>query len=318
MLGLAGVRYAIEASRGLPLRAICAAPSSVPSAPGLEMSGAEFAGAEMREMLSWPEVAGVGEAMDMNGVLGFSQRMREILAAGIESGKLIEGHARGLSGARLQAYVTAGVGSDHELTSAEDALEKLRAGMTVELRGSHDMSCRALWRRSTGWRRSRSRSRCAPDDVPPDLLVEKGGMSTCCRRLVRYGMDPVQAIRCATLNAAHHLRRGDLGVVASGRCGDLVVLSDLREIAVDRVFCAGRLVARGGRMLEPIPPSPAARPTSTVRLQPFTRDDCRVSVFGLVPDAPGSEPSRGLASVPGAKWKSRCGTALPRSPQDVR
>src|ERR1039458_1678570 len=137
-LGLDGVRYAIEASRGLPLRSICAAPSSVPSAPGLEMSGAEFGARHLREMLSWPEVAGVAEAMDMNGVLGLSQRMREILAAGFESGKLIEGHARGLSGARLQAYVAAGVGSDHELTSAEDALEKFRAGMTVELRGSHD------------------------------------------------------------------------------------------------------------------------------------------------------------------------------------
>src|ERR1035437_8029344 len=137
-LGLEGVRYAIAASRGLPLRFLCAAPSSVPSAPGLEMAGADFGGTEMAEMLSWPEVIGVAEVMDMKGVLGLSVRMREILAAGVASGKMIEGHARGLSGAQLQAYVAAGVSSDHEIVSAEDAIEKLRAGLTVELRGSHD------------------------------------------------------------------------------------------------------------------------------------------------------------------------------------
>ena len=137
VLGVAGVRYAVDASRGLPLRVICAAPSSVPSTPGLEMSGADFAGQEMETMLAWPEVGGVAEVMDMHGVLNGSERMLEILNAGLNSGKLIEGHARGLSGAQLQAYLAAGVTSDHELTSGADALEKLRAGLTLEIRGSH-------------------------------------------------------------------------------------------------------------------------------------------------------------------------------------
>ncbi|MGA9617547.1 MAG: amidohydrolase family protein, partial [Serratia proteamaculans] len=137
VLGVAGVRYAVDASRGLPLRVICAAPSSVPSTPGLEMSGADFAGQEMETMLAWPEVGGVAEVMDMHGVLNGSERMLEILNAGLNSGKLIEGHARGLSGADLQAYLAAGVTSDHELTSGADALEKLRAGLTLEIRGSH-------------------------------------------------------------------------------------------------------------------------------------------------------------------------------------
>lgn len=101
MLGIEGVRYAVDASRNLPLRVICAAPSSVPSTPGLEMSGADFAGEEMETLLSWPEVAGVAEVMDMHGVLNGSERMLEILNAGLESGKLIEGHARGLNGAGL-------------------------------------------------------------------------------------------------------------------------------------------------------------------------------------------------------------------------
>ena len=137
-LGLAGVRYAIESSRGLPLRFLCAAPSCVPSAEGLECSGAAFGGAEMREMLSWVEVAGVAEVMDMRGVLRQTPRMLDIVSAGLRSGKLIEGHARGLSGGQLQAYLCSGVSSDHEITSGEDLLEKLRAGLAIEIRGSHD------------------------------------------------------------------------------------------------------------------------------------------------------------------------------------
>ena len=138
VLGLPGVMYAIEASRNLPLRFLCAAPSAVPSADGLEVSGAAFDGEAMREMLSLPEVAGVAEMMDMRGVLAATPRMHAILQAGLRSGKLIEGHARGLAGPQLQAYLAAGITSDHEITSGDDAVEKLRAGLTVEIRGSHD------------------------------------------------------------------------------------------------------------------------------------------------------------------------------------
>src|SRR5262249_55407774 len=138
VLGIAGIRYAVEASRGLPLRFIVQASSCVPAAPGLEMSGADFQATEIRELLSWPEVAGLAEVMDMRAVLEASPRMVGILSEGLASGKIVEGHARGLTGPALQAYMAAGISADHEITSGEDALEKLRAGMTVELRGSHD------------------------------------------------------------------------------------------------------------------------------------------------------------------------------------
>src|ERR1051325_5228199 len=232
VLGVAGVRYAIDASRGLPLRFLCAAPSCVPSAPGLEMTGAEIAGREMREMLSWPEVLGVAEMMDMNGTLAHSQRTREILAAGIESGKLIEGHARGLSGQRLQAFMAAGVSSDHEITSADDFLEKLRAGMTVELRVSHDYLLPDVVKALNQLPQVPSTLTVCTDDVPPDYLVERGGLCDLLRRLIAYGFNPVQAIRCATLNGSYRLRRPDLGLLAAGRVADIAVLRDLREMNV--------------------------------------------------------------------------------------
>ncbi len=136
--GLPGLRWAIEAAQGLPLRILPLAPSCVPSAPGLECGGAVFGPDEMREMLRWPEIAGVAEVMDMRGVLERRAKMRGIVDAGLASGKLVCGHARGLAGADLQGFAAAGIESDHEITSGDDLVAKLRAGFTVELRGSHD------------------------------------------------------------------------------------------------------------------------------------------------------------------------------------
>src|ERR1700737_1089478 len=138
VLGVAGVRFAVEASRGLPLRFIVQASSCVPAAPGLELSGADFAAPEIRELLSSPEIAALAEVMDMRAVLEAHPRMVAILSAALACGKIIEGHARGLAGPALQAYMAAGISADHEITSGEEALDKLRAGMTVEIRGSHD------------------------------------------------------------------------------------------------------------------------------------------------------------------------------------
>src|SRR5262249_55435929 len=103
VLGIEGVRYAVEATRGLPLRFIVQASSCVPAAPALEVSGADFEAAEIRELMSWPEIAGLAEVMDMRAVLDAHPRMVGILREALASGKLIEGHARGLSGPGLQA-----------------------------------------------------------------------------------------------------------------------------------------------------------------------------------------------------------------------
>lgn len=287
VMGLDGVRYAIEASRGVPLRVICTAPSSVPSAPGLEMSGAEFEGEEMREMLSWPEIAGVSEVMDMGGVLRQNRRMTEILTEGIASGKIIEGHARGLSGQALQAYMAAGVTSDHEITSAEDVIEKLRAGLTVEIRGSHDYLLPGIVEAINKLPHIPQTLTICTDDVAPDYLLEKGGLNDVLRRLIQYGMDPVQAIRCATLNASYRIRRPDLGLIAAGRTADIAVLADIREMSVEKVFVAGTLAASAGRMISPPAPFPipsyaAAHISSHMsKSRALSYDDCRVEIPGI-------------------------------------
>lgn len=278
VLGIAGVRFAIEASRNLPLQVMVAAPSSVPSTPGLEMSGADFAGKEMDTLLGWPEVRGVAEVMDMHGVLNGSQRMLEIMQAGLDSGKLIEGHARGLHGADLQAYLAAGVTSDHELTSADDALEKLRAGLTLEIRGSHPYLLPDIVSALKSLPHLSSQITVCTDDVPPDMLLEKGGIIALLNLLIDHGLPATHALRFATLNAAIRLQRNDLGLIAAGRRADLVAFDSLEKLTARQVYVAGKLIARDGTMVEPIVDTILPLPRDTVRLSALADDDFRMKI----------------------------------------
>ncbi len=278
--GLPGLRWAIDAARDLPLRVLTLAPSCVPSAPGLERGGAEFGPVEMREMLRWPEIAGVAEVMDMRGVLERGPRARGIVDAGIASGKLVCGHARGLAGGDVQAFAAAGIESDHEITSGNDLLAKLRAGFTVELRGSHDYVLpEAVKALATLPQVPQTLTICT-DDVFADDLVRVGGMIDVLRRLVRYGLPPIQALRAATLNAAMRLGRRDLGLVAPGRCADLIVLRDLKAMDVTCVFASGEMVAADGKLLAKLRHEAAGAPTDTMRLGLLSADDFRLRANG--------------------------------------
>jgi adenine deaminase len=277
VLGLDGVRWAIEAARGLPLRVLVLAPSCVPSAPGLERGGATFDAPEMAEMLSWPEVVGVAEVMDMRGVLERSDKMTGIVGAGLASGKLVCGHGRGLSGAALQGFAAAGIQSDHEITSGDDLLEKLRAGFTVELRGSHPYVLPGAVAALQSLPMIPQGLTLCTDDVFPDDLVAEGGMLALLRRLIGHGLPPVQALRAATLNAAMRLGRRDLGLIAPGRRADILVASDLAPLQIRDVFVSGRQVARDGALCVDISDSPAALPAPTMHVAPLAPAQFRLT-----------------------------------------
>jgi adenine deaminase len=280
VLGLDGVRWAIAASRDLSLRVLVLAPSCVPSAPGLERAGAVFEAAEMATMLGWPEVAGVAEVMDMRGVLEGSAHMAGIVGAGRRSAKLLCGHARGLSGAALQGFAAAGIESDHEIESGADLLEKLRAGFTVELRGSHDYVLPGAVAALAGLDQLPQTLTLCTDDIFPDDLARVGGMIDLVRRLVGYGLPALQALRAATLNAAMRLGRRDLGLVAPGRRADLLVLSDLTALRVAHVFASGTHAAAAGQLLAPVRPDPVAVPSGTVKLAPLSAADFCIPLAG--------------------------------------
>lgn len=281
--GVEGVRYAVDASRGLPVRFVVQAPSCVPPLPGLELSGHDLHAADIAEMLSWDEVGGLAEVMDMGGVLGRDTRMVDIVAAGHESGKLVSGHAAGLTGPALQAYLSAGIFSDHEVFAHVDAMEKIRAGMTVELRGAFDFVLPLLVEELAKLPEFPTHLIAATDDLFALTLLEEGGIDDLLRRLIRYGLAPARALRIATYNAAYRLQRTDLGLVAAGRRADIVVMSSLEDIAVDDVFFDGRWVAHGGEMLEPVSEAPSSPPLDTIQLSAMTPGDFVYRLPG-VPD----------------------------------
>jgi len=278
--GVDGVRWAVKAIENLPLRAILLAPSCVPSAPGLERGGADFDATILADILSWPQVGGVAEIMNMRGVVERDPRMSGIVQAGLVSGKLVCGHARGLKDADLNAFMAAGVSSDHELVSGQDLMEKLRAGLTIELRGSHDHLLPEFVEALNALGHLPQTVTLCTDDVFPDDLLRGGGLDDVVRRLVRYGLKPEWALRAATLNAAQRLGRADLGLIAAGRRADIVIFEDLSDFAARQVIANGVAVAEGGRMLVDVLACDATALEGSMKLPLREPDDFRVTSEG--------------------------------------
>ena len=278
--GVEGVRWAAKAIENLPLRAILLAPSSVPSAPGLECSGADFDAAILTDILSWPQIGGVAEIMNMRGVIERDPRMSGIVQAGLISEKLLCGHARGLKDADLNAFMAAGVSSDHELVSAEDLMAKLRAGLTIELRGSHDHLLPEFVEALNALGHLPQTVTLCTDDVFPDDLLRGGGLDDVVRRLVGYGLRPEWALRAATLNAAQRLGRSDLGLIAAGRRADIVIFEDLSGFSARHVLAGGKAVAEGGRMRVEVPACDATTLEGSMKLPQRKADDFRVASEG--------------------------------------
>ncbi len=278
--GLAGVDAALAASEGLPLRFAVLAPSCVPSAPGLELAGADFGPEEITALLTRPGIAGIAEVMNMRGVIAGEPRMSGIVQAGLAAGKPVCGHARGLTGPDLAAFMAAGVTSDHELTSAADLMEKLRAGLSIELRGSHDhLLPEFVEALNTLGHLPQTVTLCT-DDVFPDDLAKAGGLDDVVRRLVRYGLKPEWALQAATLNGARRLGREDLGLIAAGRRADLVIFADLESFSARHVIVSGEVVARDRQMLAEPRSSVLSSLRGSMKISQLSANDFRVPAAG--------------------------------------
>lgn len=284
VLGERGVQYMVDATEGLDIRMLNMLPSCVPAAPGLETSGADFTPEAVERMLAWDGIYGLGEVMSYHGVIHSDDRMTGILEANERAGKLVQGHAPAVSGRELSAYMIAGPNSDHESRTSEEAIEKIRAGIIVELReGSFSVSLSA----------------CAPilkdmgylpnvcfcsDDLLPHDLVDRGHMNYIVRKAIAEGIDPVNAIRYATINSAQRLERKDLGAIAAGRLADIVLVERLETMEVTDVFTSGRPVVTEGKLVRP---QPVVEPPEdffrTVKLPEITEADLELRV-----DQPGA------------------------------
>jgi adenine deaminase len=284
--GLEGIRYMLEASEGLPLTVFVMASSCVP-ATHMGTAGAELDAGALESLLTHPRVLGLAEVMNFPGVIQGDPGILAKLEA--FRGRVVDGHAPGVTGRALNAYVAGGPGSDHESTTPDEALEKLRRGLFLYLReATNARNLRDLLPALTPDNRRRV-ALCTDDRQPPDLMDE-GGIDAMLRLLIEAGTPPVEAIRMATLNPAEHFGLHDRGAIAPGRRGDLVVADSLEDIEADEVYAAGRRVAQGGRPLEwelppPPPPPPPSMRVDWQRVETgIPAREGRVRVIEVVPD----------------------------------
>ena len=266
VLGLDGIVYMIESSQGLPLNILYMLPSCVP-ATEMETSGAVLEAKDLAPLLQDQRVLGIAEMMNYPGVLA---RDPQVLAKiSLAQGRIIDGHAPGLSGRDLCAYIGTGIRSDHECTALQEALEKLRLGMHVLIReGSVAKNLKALLPAVTST--NSHRFGLVSDDRYPTDLLEEGHMNGLLRKAVGLGLPPVTAIQMVTINPATFYSLTDLGAVGPGYRADIVLLENLREFRVVSVFKDGQLVARDGRLLIDLPPAPhVSRSTFNIRWDRF-------------------------------------------------
>ncbi|MFZ1470543.1 MAG: adenine deaminase [Paracoccaceae bacterium] len=258
VLGLRGVRLMHDEAVGLPINIQVQVPSCVPSAPGLENSGAEISVADVQEALGWPQTCGLGEMMNFPGVADTDPKMLAEIAATQSAGKTVGGHfASPDLGLMFHGYVAGGPADDHEGTTKADAIARVRQGMRSMLRlGSawYDVAAQVKAITEDGID-PRNFILCT-DDSHSGTLVRDGHMDRVIRHAIAQGLKPITAIQMATLNTAQHFgMEREIGSLSPGRRGDVVLTSDLVSLPIEMVIAAGRVLAQDGVLTADIPPA---------------------------------------------------------------
>jgi adenine deaminase len=301
VFGLRGVAALLDSAGQVPLDYYVMVPSCVP-ASRFESSGATVTAADIRGFVAGrPDVIGLAEVMDFPAVVAGEPEMLAKLSAVADAGGHLDGHAPGLSGPALNAYLAAGIGSDHECTTAAEALEKRRLGMWIMIREGAAARNLAALLPIVAEHGPRNTMLCT-DDREPDQLLRDGHIDDVVRKAIGLGCDPVDAIVMATLHTARWHRRHDLGAIAPGYLADIVAVPALADFRPAMVWKRGRLVASGGQAV-PIPKVAAPRwMHDSVKIPALAAADFRaaaagrVHVIGVEPD---SLTTRALVAEPG-------------------
>ena len=274
--GVGGIDYMMAASDGLPVDVHFMLPSCVPAMP-FDENGERLTWRDINAYFDHPRVLGLAEMMNYPGVIGGERSTIEKIGVSQAHHKKIDGHAPGLSGHALNAYMSAGVYSDHECDTFDNALEKLRKGQFIMIRdGTAAQNLDAL----IGLITPRYAHRCmfCTDDKHPADLLEKGHIDYIVRKAIRLGADPIQAIKVASHHAARYFLLNNKGAISPGYLADFAVLDSLESVHVTMVFKRGRMVYGGGEVAlnEPrIDPDILQAVTDTFHLPELTQERLR-------------------------------------------
>ncbi len=285
VMGVEGIRYVLESGRGLPLSTYILLSSCVP-ASSFESPFRVLTADDLLPLLHDERVLGLAEMMNMPGVLQGDEQVLAKIEATLQRNLVVDGHAPGLVGRDLSAYVTAGVMSDHECTTIEEARQRLRLGMWLMIReGSAAQNLDALL--PLVKELHPPRVFFVTDDRDPLDLTTRGHIDSMVRRAIELGLDPVEAIRLASYNTAQYFRLYHRGAIAPGFVADLVILDDLQTFKVESVYKDGMLVAQNGTLLVDIPSAAVmgvetdiamheVEVTKTVHIAPMMERDIRI------------------------------------------
>ncbi len=256
VFGLRGVRMMVDEAGKQPVHVFVQVPSCVPSAPGLETPGAVIGPGEVAEAMTWPGIIGLGEMMNFPGVFNGDDKVHAEMAVARQAGKVIGGHyASPDLGLPFHGYAAGGPSDDHEGTRLEDALARARQGIRVMLRyGSawQDVAAQVVAITELGLD-SRHFILCT-DDSHCQTLIDDGHVDRVLRHAIGQGLPPMTAIQMATINTAEYFGVGrDMGSIAPGRFGDLVLVQDLNNFRADLVIARGLVVAEAGELRVNLP-----------------------------------------------------------------
>jgi len=250
VLGTGGIQYMIDSSKDQPMNIYFTLPSCVP-ATDMETSGAKLGTDDLLPFMDNSRIIALAEMMNFPGVIYRDNEVLRKIESMKKQRKPVDGHAPGLTGRDLYAYISAGILSDHECTTEKEAKEKLNAGMHIMIReGTGAKNLKQLLP-VVNHRTARRIMWCTDDRHPHDIL-EEGHIDFIVRSAIRMGLDPVVAIQMATINPADYFGLNNVGAIAPGRQADLVVFSDIKNPVIEEVYFRGNLAAEEGKILPEI------------------------------------------------------------------
>jgi adenine deaminase len=287
VLGLAGIEYMLQSTLSLPMQFFFTLSSCVP-ATSMETAGAALTAEALAPLMPHPRVVALAEMMNFPGVIQGDPSVMAKIRLARDARKRVDGHAPGVQGPTLDAYIAAGVASDHECITAAEAMEKLRRGMHIMIRegtGAKNMAAlRDIIQPATAHRLMW----CTDDRHPHDIMAE-GHIDAMVRQAIGLGVAPHLAIRLATMNPAAYFGLPRTGAIAPGLRADMVVFNRLENPMAEAVYAGGQRVAEHGRLLEtvdfpdPIPPAPAMHVDPAALDFGVTAAGPRIRVIEIVP-----------------------------------